>query len=381
MAKNLKIFSQLCLGVATALTLSFAVSHKPAYACSQGAEDGTNCTSYIEEEVTFEESYAFSDDNLNADVTTDHSVFLAGNEVSASNHTEGVSFVAGNLVDFSGSTEYGFFAGNSVKVAGSVQKDLFLAGNAVELTEDALLGRDLFAAGKTVLIKTNLPNNVFATGSRLVLEDVTIDGDLNVAFDEIIIKGKSSIAGKFIYNDSAQITGFDNLAYGATETFTNAGNNINLTTSLKTKILFLLSRLLLTIILIAIAPKFTKKLLENFKAKESWKDFLLGLGLLLGVPLAAIFIAITLIGLPLSITLIGVYIFLIYIAHSITGGIFGDIFIKKVLKKKIHVFAEFTIGTTVVVLLTMIPVVGTLISILSIFFGMGYFARMLARKN
>ena len=397
MAKKIKIFSELILGVATAFTLSYAVSIKPASACI-GADgkpvEGTdgvvaNCESPVSEETILispasdeDDVYSEAGSEVKSERTINHSYFLAGNQIDSNDEIAGLAAFAGNGINFSGTAEYATLAGNSIVVKGSIENDLFVAGSAVEITEEASIGRDIFGAAGSFLIKANLNGNVFVSGNRLVLENVTIDGDLSVGFDEITIKGKSSVSGKFIYNDTAVITGLDNLSTGETATYSGAKKNaISFATTVTDKILGILGRLLVTIILVALCAKFSKRLLDEFCAGSSWKYLALGFGLLITVPLASIFVMVSVIGLPLGLIGIASYIFFVYLAESVTGGVVGNLLAEKVFKqKKMHIFLKYAIGIVPIELLALIPYVGSLIGAISTCFGFGYLIRKLFRK-
>ena len=400
MAKKFKVFSEIVLGAASAITLSFAAAISPAHACV-GADgkpiegtDGavTNCVETVSEEEQVlispapsaeEDIYADADSKVDSERSVGHSFFLAGNDVLSKDRVDGIHFLAGNLVEFTGSAEYGAFAGNSLKVNGEVEKDLFTAGNSIEIGEDTNIGRDLYAAATTVLIKANLSGNAFVGGQRVVLENVTLAGDLNLSADEIVIKGKVSVAGNLKYNDNARITGLENLTADQTETYVGSSTKVDVSfaTSLTTKLIFLLGRLLVAIILIAIASKFSKRLLDEFVLKNSWKDLALGLGLLLALPLAIIFVAITVIGLPLGLVGLGFYIFFAYLSTSVTGLVLGDLLAKHLFKKeKLHIFLKATMGIVLLALLGLIPYVGSLITGLSTCFGFGYLVHKIFRQ-
>lgn len=390
MAKKLKVFSEIILGVASVLTLSLASAISPAHACGVDGpvgydKDGnplyTNCAEVDIEAESDDDTYAEADARVESERSISHSFFLAGNDVSSKDTVKGIHFLAGNLVEFTGSAEYGAFAGNSVKINGTIEKDLFAAGSSVELGEDTLIGRDLYAAATTVLIKANLSGNAFIGGSRIVLENVTIDGDLNVEAGEIVIKGKSSVAGTFKYNDNAHITGLDDLATGDIITYAAPTNEVSFGQSLTSKLVFLLGRLLVTIVLVAIASKFAKRLLDEFSAKDSWKDLALGLGLLIGIPLASIFIMVTVIGLPLGIVGLVLYGLFAYLATSVTGGVAGNLIATKLFKKEnLHIFLKYVIGIVLIELMGLIPYIGSLITGIAICFGFGYLVHKLFRQ-
>lgn len=400
MAKKSTIICQFCLAVFTVLTLGYAANYTPVYACGEanGETAVDNCEEaskdkpmLIAEDLTEDSSddyYFGAATNINSDVDVDHSLFLAGNEVSSNDRINGLGFIAGNLVRFSGKADYGFLAGSSVNVSGEVKKDLFAAGSTVEITDSASIGRDVFVAGETVLVKTNLSGNAFIGGNRVVLENITIDGNTTIEAEEIVVKGRVAIAGKLKHNEDARISGSENLSYGSLEKTSaietsSAHRPVNsFLTKIKTTLFFLVGRIVVTIILVAVASKFSKKMLDNFELKNSWKDLALGLGLIIGLPLAIIFVCITLIGLPLGLVTLTFYGLAIYFAKSVTGGVVGDVLAKKLFKKdKMNILAKYTIGTILVVLLGLLPYIGGLISAVAVCFGFGYLIHNLFRKE
>ncbi len=387
MAKKLKIFSEILLGLAAALTLGIASSISPVHAC-EGGEVGTNCVEEADKDAALttgaqEDIYGEANGTVESERSISHSFFLAGNEITSKDDIKGIHFLAGNLVNFDGSADYGAFAGNSLKVDGKIKNDLFIAGNSIEISENAELGRDLYAAARSVTIKANLKGNAFVGGERVILENTTIDGDLRLAAENIIFNGKVSIKGTFEYNDNAQITGLSNLSAAETKTYVGSSSTekLSLLTSATAKLLSLLGRLLITIILIAIAAKFSKRLIDEANLKNSWKDIALGLALLIAIPLAAIFVMVTVIGLPLALVGIGFYILFTYLANSVTGLVVGDLIAKKLFKKeKLHIFLKATIGIVLVTLLGFVPYIGGLISGISVCYGFGYLVHKIFRQ-
>ncbi|MBQ6396040.1 hypothetical protein IJH89_00440, partial [Candidatus Saccharibacteria bacterium] len=323
MAKKSKIFSQLALAALAIGVLGLAGNISRAHACagdsSDDPETATDCVEasaegdssllvesnassddVIELDVEKYDAYFTADDEVSSSRALPHSIFLAGNSVSSADSVEGVSFLAGNVVTLDGAAEYVAAAGSSVKINGRVENDLFVAGNTIELGEDASIGRDVFSAGNIFTVRSNLNGNVFFAGNRLVLENVTINGNLNADASEIVIKGKSAISGNFSHSASAKITGLDELSVeGETSTFASASTAPVFSMSKVTNFLFsLLGQILVTLAALFFLPEFGKKLLDSFRLKTSWKYLALGLVLIVCLPLALIFLAFTFVGLP-----------------------------------------------------------------------------------
>ena len=395
MQKNSKVIISAVL--AALLVAGMMIFPPKSFACIGGtitAEDGsvTNCeespsdlkTEESKESEEPEEGYYFgSATNLNSEVDVDNSLFLAGSEVTSKDTVFGIGFLAGNLVEALGNYEYGLFAGNSIKINGSVENDLFVAGNAIELGEDASIGRDVYAVGNMINVSTNLNGNVFVAGSRLVLENVTIDGNLSADFDQIIVKGKSSVSGTFKYNEDATIVGLENLSFKEKRTFANPSVEFNFGKTVLDKFVSIIGALVLAFVALAVFPKFALKMLKNFAAKNVFKNVLVGLGILVLVPLAAIFTMITIIGLPLGFIALLIYALLIAFSGSVSGLVLGDLLAKKLFKKeKMSVYLKALIGVGLIELLALVPFVGGLVTLASLLFGIGFlFSNLKTAKN
>ncbi|MBQ3430262.1 hypothetical protein IJG21_02440 [Candidatus Saccharibacteria bacterium] len=348
------------------------------------AEDGsvTNCEDVPSDapaeaseklEKESDEYYFGAATNINSEVEVDHSLFLAGSEVSSKDSVSGIGFLAGNIVEALGSYDYGLFAGNSVKIGGEVYGDLFAAGNAVEIDEGALIDRDVYAVGNTVNLAANLNGNVFVAGNRLVLENITINGNLSADFDQIVVKGKSSISGTFEYNDDATLIGLENLSFKEKKVYSNPSVKFDFGKTILNKFVSIISVLVLTFVSLAVFSKFATKLLKDFAAKDVFKNVLIGLGLLLLVPIAAIFVLISVVGFPVGLVAILAYILLIVFSTPVSGLVLGDVLAKNLFKKeKMNVYLKALLGVVSIELLALIPYLGGLVSLASLLFGMGY---------
>lgn len=324
--------------------------------------------------------YLLADTVLESCSTFDHSAFLAGNTVSSKDSIEGIGFIAGNSINFDGRTEYAAFAGNSITVSGLIEKDLFIAGNSVDIVDGANIGRDLFGYGNIFTLRTNIFGNAFISGTRVVLENITIDGDLTLDASEVIIKGKVAIANNFKYNEGAEIVGLENISYDNIETFSAEASN-NFISTLKNKVLFLIGRVIVTLIIIALASKFTKRLLDEFRLETSWKYLALGLALAIALPVGMLFVAVTVVGLPISLIAACVYGILFYLGESLTGLILGNKLASILKQSKLSLYWQAIIGIVVLEVFSLIPVVGELVSIVATVFGFGYLSKRLFVKS
>lgn len=384
MAKKAKIFSQIFLGVASALTLSFASQISPAHACTGDETGQTNCTeeTALVSQSQAEDIYAEADAEVKSEREVNHSYFLAGNQVISEDKVNGLSAFAGNIVEFKGESEYGALAGNIVKVTGSIKKDLFVAGKTIEISNDAKVGRDFYGIASSLTVEGALNGNAFISGQTIVLHGTTISGNLTIAAEKIVVEDGAKISGTFKYNDSAEVTGLDKLSYETVETYALDIKQGPTLSAIETTAIFFLAKLLATIIFVAICSKFSKRLIDEFELKNSWKDLALGLGLVIGTPIAIVFTMITVIGLPIGLIALGFYVLFVYFSTSAAGGVLGDTIAKKLFKKeKMHIILKYAIGLTLITLLGFIPYIGGLITSIASCFGFGYIVHKVFRAN
>ena len=142
--------------------------------------------------MALDERFSFGD-NLELSGELNSNDFSFGNKVNDSRNVKGLGFLFGNSIESSGSFEYGFHAGNTLKIKSTYERDLFAAGGTVEITSDAVIGRDAYLAGDKITINTNIPGTVFVAASEIVLGDITIGGDLRVAAGKITVTSNNTI--------------------------------------------------------------------------------------------------------------------------------------------------------------------------------------------
>lgn len=366
----------LALGISLFMALAPMTS---AFAC-EGA-DCTNETSetsatlplFVEDKNRFKtEAEKLSIDN---NTRFNSSVFFAANEINdAATVDNGINFSAGNSLKMSGQYEYGAHAGNIIDITGSYARDLFVGGNKIDITKDAKIGRDIYAAGNVLKIETNIPGNIYFAGNEIALDNTTISGDLVVATQKIVFGDNVVIEGTFKYNDDIEI---ENSAktIGAEEKYHLPRFKLNPVT---TTIFSLLSGIFMTVLGLFLFKGFFKKIVEKTAEMTfvgSLTSFCVGFGAMIIVPLVAIFLCVTLIGIIPAIAALLVYIALLIFSSSVTAVVIGEKFIKT--KNPI---LNACIAVAVLTALAALPAVGLTIGFIVSMFGFGLTLRVLFKK-
>jgi len=114
---------------------------------------------------------------------------------------------------------------------------------------------------------------------------------------------------------------------------------------------------------------------------SGWRSLGLGFGVLVGVPVAVIVVAITLVGIPISLMLFAVYLAAIYLAKIWVGAFLGRIVLKPTGTTKRDWMLGLLIGLLLLTIAGFIPYLGGLVRFGVICLGLGAFGWQLYRSS
>ncbi len=114
---------------------------------------------------------------------------------------------------------------------------------------------------------------------------------------------------------------------------------------------------------------------------SGWLSLGLGVGVLAGVPVAMVVIAITLIGIPISLMLFAVYMAAIYLAKVWVGAFLGRMLLKPSGATKGDWLLGLLVGLLILTVVGFIPYLGGLVRLGVVCLGLGAFAGQLYRAS
>ena len=326
-----------------------------------------------------------TEDNFIAgeEVTVDHNIdksaFIAGNNVKTTSDINGLGFVAGNNVSISSYQDYLFSAGNNVNISGATAKDAFVAGNVINVDSSKI--RDLYVAGANITINSDIERDVYAGGSKVVINS-NIGGDVTIDADNITITEGTVIRGTLKYPKEAIIKIDAGARIAEEKTYKSlpeVNAKVSALTVIKEIIVSFISKLIVAVILFALC----KNLFKNIKKEEKTaasvcKTAAIGLGVLILLPIVAIILLITLIGIPLSILSLILYGVLIYLS-SIVASYYVGTWVWK--KKKTNEYLLLTCSLAAYYVLANLPIIGGLVVFLALILGLGIFFNQIRKTN
>ena len=305
-------------------------------------------------------------DDVTIDYIVDGNLFVFANSVTINSQIGGDAFICAGTVNIG---EQGYIFSNlfafakNVNVSGVVY-DLYTA--AEEVTINGYIYRDIRVGSNTLNINGTIGRNAFVSAENINFAQSSDP--------EASLTSKAMINGDFNYTSSKEISIPEGSVSG-TSNFTTAKEIESNSKSIQDYIM-LLGKFLATVVIIWlvclwIAPKFldmTHKLVSKKLLP------VLGFGILTPIVIAVAFIILLIIGITSKIALLslGILSLLLAISSSIFVIAMNKLICNKLkIEKTIGFFGMLIVSSVVFWLLTLIPYVGTMISLIASIIGLG----------
>ena len=299
---------------------------------------------------------------------------------------------------------------NSLTLNGKISGNLYANVKSFDMQYFGFIDRDLLLNAKNAKINGYVNRNSFIEAKTIATDDKFVNQkDFSVTDADSFtfsgeIKGNATINSKNITfknkendnNLTCKIGG--NLSYSSTkeikipEGVVLKGISYNNYTSVASKNIFpnilnyilnLIGLLILAHVLYVLINKFAPKYLDkisNITVLRLLKHLGIGLGFLILVPLVSILLLITNVGSILGLILLLIYIILLLLAKPIFIISIAT-FAKNKCAKKLNIYLYILIIDVILSLITLIPYVGFIISILVSLIGFGMITRNLIPKK
>lgn len=324
------------------------------------------------------------------DTITDN-LYAAGGTVSLNSTVEGDAYAVGGMITVSAPVRDDLLiGGGNINIIGDVGQDLRVVGGNIIVNGDVggevivvggtvqLLGsevqRDVTVAGGFVSINGTIHGNLTVNGGEVHLNG-TVEGAVAIdAEDPLQIGADTVVNGPFIYKgmEEAKVADGAKLAQGLQfEQWEKAAPMEKRAKKIGGKALGLMSmafliKLIITLIaafiLVAIFPKCVKLATER-SMKSYWMNVLYGLVIAIVVPIVGIVLLVTILGSLAGGLLLIAYGLALGIAKVLAGILLGVWLLKVMSKKKKEVainWKPILLGTIVIHLLLLIPILGWL---------------------
>ncbi len=310
-------------------------------------------------------------------------LLLAGNQVMNDTTVRGILFAFGNGVSAGAKSEYAFIAGNNVDIYGQIEKDLFVAGNSVKINRTAEIGRDVYAAVSGVTVDADLKGDFSASADVVVLNNVKIDGDVDLAVSRLLINGDTvKIGGTLIVNADAEIVNSaSNFEYSEIERYEVVHYDLAPAAIVTVKTISIVGLFVAMLIILLVFPRVDKKVAKEISGTQMLVDMLIGFCMLVLIPVVCAILLITIIAAPAAILLLAVYIIMVYIAQGFSGLWLGKLIVERIFGWEGHKLFETLLGIVILGFASLAPIVGGWIGFFSLLLGLGLIVQSVRNKQ
>ena len=316
--------------------------------------------------------------------TVDSTAFMAGKTVRIDGTVKGDVFCAGETVLIKGTVEGDVICGAStvtiegvvkgdVRVAGAtvvingqVAGNVTAAGSDVSFGKSFTGGRDITAAGSTVLVAGTVTRDAFF-GSEQLHIDGSIGRDVSASAGNMSVSEDAKVGGNVWYEAATKSETVSEKAVAGTVTFSQLDQDKQPTNNLTDYLVGILMLMALTVLVVLIAPRYV-----HIAALQPLRVvllcFLLGLAAVILLPVLAILLIATGIGLLFGLVLLLVWLTLMMTAFAFVSYYVGNLVLQKRATNAVVVAA---VGSAVVGLLLIVPFVNALVFMVGLFSGVG----------
>jgi len=266
-------------------------------------------------------------------------------------------------------------AGQSVTLSGRVGRNAAMAGQSLVLTDSAEIGRDFHGAAGNIDLDATVGRRVNLGGGTATVRG-RIGEELFFRGEEISLGSTAVVGGNLVY----RTPGAAAISPGAQI----AGKTRRLPLPIKAEpkkrspifpaFLFLLVVFASGTVGLAAVPRLFRAAADAM-ANRLWWNLLLGVLTLIVVPIAALIVCFTVVGIPLAVLAL-----VLWGAGLLFSGVPVGVFLGRWVgggfrPSRMSPYLGLLIGLVVLTLIGFVPYLGSLTKFLTVLFGLGVYAR------
>ncbi len=327
---------------------------------------------------------------------------LPGDLIAAAGTLDVEAPVAGDALLAGGTLRLGGAVGQSVFAAAgrlnidaAVARNLRVAGGQVDLSPAASVGGNVSVGGGQVSLRGPIKGSLTVAGGSVLL-DGPVDGDVMASAGQLTLGPKARVAGRLNYRSrdevqrdpAAQVLGaierlplpagamMDDAQHPASGAMRRAeqGDWDGHASWGGPSWLWTLGLMLVAALMVYQAPDAVRRITQSL-SQHPGRDLLWGLVVLVCVPVAALMMVFTIIGIPLALLVLLLYGALLLLAYVTTGVALGQWVLGR-FKADALASTAWRIGAAVaavwlLAVLGSLPWVGGAVSMLALLTGMG----------
>ncbi|MFC1901905.1 hypothetical protein ACFLX3_03150 [Chloroflexota bacterium] len=358
------------------LLMLFVSSPAMAFDVREGETVTVASTEVVNDDLYF----AGGDIVINGTVNGD--VFAVGRSITINGRVNGGVSFGGQTATINGEITNGLrFGGQSIIVNGRIGRDLIVGGAQLSVSSTGQIDGDLVFGAGTVQVYGSIGDSILGAGSEVILAN-NIGGDITLNTDSLTIASSADIQGDIKYTspNEASIQSGARISGDISHLIPAGPDKADMSTSIIAgiigaavwKFLSYVMIFIIGLILILIAKK-RITLMQLAIQKSPWQTLGWGALILIATPIAAVIVMITVIGLPLGIISLLLWGTALYLSQIPVALLLGRLIIRqnRELDSTGVMIGALAIGLLVLLVLQLIPIIGWIVGLLVIVFGLG----------
>ena len=316
-------------------------------------------------------------------VTGDLIVFAQSVEIVGAVHGDVYSF--GRAIEIDGDVGGGIAAfGQVIRIGDTVGQSIYGFAQSILSRRDASIGGDLFAFAEDVNVGGSVGRNVTAFGNTLtvtgeVKRDVTFFGSLAAVHSSALIGGNLDVdlpAGENLQMDSAASVVGETIV-DVPEPDRDEGELLSVWTFVRMA-LWLAAAFISGMLLLRALPALRRVPLDGLG--EMALSAGVGALVLIVMPVAAVLLCVTLIGLPAGLVMAAVWALGLYVSKIVVAHFLGSALLRPKQQDTGSMALSLLVGLVLVLIAVSLPYVGWAINMLMIIIGTGAIGLVLFRS-
>lgn len=306
----------------------------------------------------------------------DRDVSVAAGEATIGGTTAGSVQLATGQADVTGTIAGSLrVVGGTVRISGSVEGDVLMAGGQLELTSSGEIGGDLIVAGGSIDVRGSITGEISGYAMQTTLGGV-LQGGVDVDTSDLNILNTARITGPVSYTgrQDADVDANAQLAQGIDQQQVDPwGDGENPLARASGSLLRTMWALVAGALLVIAAPRLVNQL--GINGRRVVRSLAAGVAALIVVPILAIVLMVTVIGIPAGVVLLAVLGVALYLSQVVVGATIGRFVLPARWNdgsRGFHLLA-MTLGVVLIGALRLVPVpfVFPLLSVLITIWGVG----------
>jgi len=257
-------------------------------------------------------------------------------------------------------------AGQQVHINGLVSRSATIAGDQVTITRDGRIGRDATIAGSEAIIEGSIKRDaVVASGDTRI--DSNIGRNLRYNGSVLRLQNAAYIGGSLTYTSNQTVDKDSNAQIvGSTTHHTPKKSTMPWGVSVAEALAMFMALLLFSMALVLLLPK-TVHQVSQVAVSNLGLSVLIGFAAMFAFPAVIGVLAVTIIGIPLALAVGLLGLLLLAVSGPVAGYYLGSMLLSK-SHNPIHIML---LGSTVLLILYLVPIVGILVMFAAYLIGSG----------